>query len=159
MNDLQGIVMVLAKILIVAAVVFGGYFLVTQDTVEEIKDSDDLVVIASFEECAAAGNPVLGSYPRQCRTVDGQHFVEDIEDDDSTPGGGNAQAGTVACAVEQRGVFCTQQYEPVCGLIRVRVQCITTPCPLISKTFGNACTACSNEFVESYTEGECRAGE
>ncbi len=34
--------------------------------------------IDSFEECAAAGNPVMESYPRQCRTADGKHFVESI---------------------------------------------------------------------------------
>lgn len=34
--------------------------------------------IDSFEKCAAAGNPVMESYPRQCRTNDGQTFVEQI---------------------------------------------------------------------------------
>lgn len=35
--------------------------------------------ITSFEQCAAAGNPVMESYPRQCRTQDGKHFVEQID--------------------------------------------------------------------------------
>jgi len=34
--------------------------------------------IDSFEKCAAAGNPVMESYPRQCRTSEGKHFVEEI---------------------------------------------------------------------------------
>jgi hypothetical protein len=34
--------------------------------------------IESFEDCVAAGNPVIESYPRQCRTSDGKHFVEEI---------------------------------------------------------------------------------
>jgi len=34
--------------------------------------------IDSFEECAAAGNPVMESYPMRCRTADGQEFVQDI---------------------------------------------------------------------------------
>jgi len=38
------------------------------------------VVIDSFEECIAAGNPAMESHPRQCRTVDGKHFVEEIDD-------------------------------------------------------------------------------
>src|SRR3990170_608283 len=33
--------------------------------------------VETFEECAAAGNPVMESYPRQCR-ADGQTFVEHI---------------------------------------------------------------------------------
>lgn len=35
--------------------------------------------INSFEDCVTAGNPVMESYPRQCRTVDGQTFVEEIQ--------------------------------------------------------------------------------
>lgn len=43
---------------------------------------------ANFEECVAAGYPVMESYPRQCNTPSGGHFVEDIS---STPSpGGNA---------------------------------------------------------------------
>ena len=38
----------------------------------------DTSVIDSFEDCVAAGNPVMESYPRQCRTSDGKHFVEEI---------------------------------------------------------------------------------
>lgn len=32
----------------------------------------------TFEECVASGNPVMESYPRQCNTKDGGHFVENI---------------------------------------------------------------------------------
>jgi hypothetical protein len=34
--------------------------------------------IDSFEACVAAGMPVMEIYPQQCRTEDGQVFVEDI---------------------------------------------------------------------------------
>ena len=34
--------------------------------------------IDSFEACVQAGYPVLESYPRQCRTPDGQTFVEQV---------------------------------------------------------------------------------
>ena len=37
-----------------------------------------MTVISSFEQCVEAGNPVMESYPRQCRTHDGKHFVEAI---------------------------------------------------------------------------------
>ncbi len=40
-------------------------------------DSDP--VVSSFAECEAAGYPVGESYPRQCWTPDGKHFVEDVE--------------------------------------------------------------------------------
>jgi hypothetical protein len=35
-------------------------------------------VITNFEECAAAGNPVMESYPEQCMTPDGRSFTRDI---------------------------------------------------------------------------------
>jgi len=38
--------------------------------------SDDQ--IQSFEECVAAGNPVMESYPEQCRTEIGETFTRDI---------------------------------------------------------------------------------
>jgi len=34
--------------------------------------------INSFEQCIAAGNPAMESHPRQCKTADGKHFVEQI---------------------------------------------------------------------------------
>ena len=32
--------------------------------------------INSFEDCATAGNPILETYPRQCKTPDGKSFTE-----------------------------------------------------------------------------------
>ncbi len=37
--------------------------------------------ITIFEECEKAGYPVMQSYPRQCRTSDGELFIEDISKD------------------------------------------------------------------------------
>lgn len=34
--------------------------------------------ISDFEECAAAGYPIMESYPGQCRTKSGRLFVQDI---------------------------------------------------------------------------------
>ncbi|MDP2650308.1 MAG: PKD domain-containing protein [bacterium] len=36
------------------------------------------VVVTDFESCVAAGNAVMESYPRQCRSADGRLFVEVI---------------------------------------------------------------------------------
>lgn len=38
-----------------------------------------VAAMTTFEECAAAGNPIMESYPRQCRSADGQLFVENIQ--------------------------------------------------------------------------------
>ena len=37
--------------------------------------------VHSFQECVDAGFPVMESYPRQCATNDGRHFVEEIEEE------------------------------------------------------------------------------
>ncbi len=53
--------------------------------------------IKNFEECAAAGYPVGESYPRQCWTPDGKHFVEELND--TQPQGPEALTinGTIDC--------------------------------------------------------------
>lgn len=42
--------------------------------------------VTSFEECVVQGNPVMESYPRQCRTYDGKLFVEEIPDEHDEAG-------------------------------------------------------------------------
>ena len=49
-------------------------FLIGFNTGEEIN---------SFEDCVAAGYPVMESYPRQCRTSYNKTFVEDVCIEDS----------------------------------------------------------------------------
>lgn len=34
--------------------------------------------IVNFDECAAAGYPIMESYPRQCKTADGRSFTEEV---------------------------------------------------------------------------------
>ena len=112
----------------------------TEDTDSEICPIDDMTSdkIDSFETCAAAGNPIMESYPRQCRAGD-QTYVEDI---------------SVKCTAGQRDVdACITLYEPVCAT--VNIQCITAPCDPIKETFSNSCVACRNPLVDSYLPGEC----
>jgi len=49
--------------------------------------------ITNFEECVAAGNPVMESYPRQCR-ADGETFTEVI--DELLPALGESEAIAIA---------------------------------------------------------------
>ncbi len=60
----------------------------------------------------------------------------------------------IKCTPEQKGAeVCIELYAPVCA--SVQIQCITTPCEPIPKTFSNSCFACSEHSVDSYTEGAC----
>ena len=40
-------------------------------------EQQELLSITNFDECAAAGNPIMESYPEQCRTPDGRSFVNE----------------------------------------------------------------------------------
>lgn len=45
----------------------------------KVNDSKQ-VVIENFEDCVAAGRPILESYPRQCISASGQILVEDLKE-------------------------------------------------------------------------------
>jgi len=50
--------------------------------VEESEPSTtEETLVNSFEDCVAAGYPVMESYPRQCATPSGEIFVEEIEEE------------------------------------------------------------------------------
>jgi hypothetical protein len=73
MIDQRGVIPL--SILILLAIIIGGgvYFAVTQGPVAPNS-------VTSFKECAAAGYPIMESYPRQCAVPNGQSFVEVIEE-------------------------------------------------------------------------------
>lgn len=133
-----------------------------------VNNASESVEVTNFEECVEAGNPVMESYPRQCRHRD-TTYVEEIEENENTgiDESGNeiedvdnsdvdkgSEKKVILCTDEQKNSnACTTNYEPVCGL--VQIQCITTPCNPIPETFSNNCYACLQDNVISYTEGEC----
>jgi len=62
--------------------------------------------------------------------------------------------GVYYCSEESREIdACTMNYQPVCAM--VRVECVTTPCDPVPQTMGNVCSACTNDRVISFTQGEC----
>jgi hypothetical protein len=73
-------------LVILLLIILGGFVLLSEGfegLSRDERDRDDGEngeAISSFEECAAAGNPVMESYPRQCRTQDGRLFVEELEE-------------------------------------------------------------------------------
>ncbi len=66
------------KVLGVLLVLVSSLILMASSVSCDIKGKEPPRKLASFDECVAAGNPVMESYPRQCRTADGDLFVEDI---------------------------------------------------------------------------------
>ncbi|MBD3319325.1 hypothetical protein GF342_05445 [Candidatus Woesearchaeota archaeon] len=61
--------------------------------------------------------------------------------------------GATFCQPNDRGLFCTAEYDPVCGWIDPgQADCETFPC---TETKSNACTACADPTVVYWTPGEC----
>ena len=85
-------------------------------------------LVTSFEECAAAGYPVMESYPEQCRTPEGQLFVREIPDEepDTTP------IPPPSRPLPEEPVACTADAK-ICpdgsGVGRVGPNCEFAPCP------------------------------
>ena len=103
-------------------------------------DNNNSGAITNFEQCAAAGNPIMESYPRRCN-ANGQTFTEQIVQ------------GKTCTADERKADLCAEIFDPVCAL--VQIQCIKAPCNPVKQTFSNSCEACKNQLVQSYTAGAC----
>jgi hypothetical protein len=51
------------------------------------------------------------------------------------------------------------EYAPVCATRDTGIRCITAPCPSSeTKTYSNACSACTDPKVSQYVKGACPAG-
>jgi len=97
--------------------------------------------IKNFDDCVKAGNPVMESYPRQCR-ANNQTFTEVIDDTTTPPPSTEPTAA------------CTKDYIPVCALIQV--QCFRAPCPPLFETIDNECLAKERgNMLLGYTSGQC----
>jgi len=66
-----------AAVGVVIVVVLAG-LLVVKLRVAKAPTQSTGKMVTTFEECVAEGNAVMESYPRQCRSVAGQNFTEDI---------------------------------------------------------------------------------
>lgn len=69
MNNRKPVFIALATLVILLIIGFGAWHFRSQRLAE----------IASYDECAAAGYPILETYPEQCRLPDGRTFTRLIE--------------------------------------------------------------------------------
>lgn len=70
--------------------------------------------ITSFEECVAAGYPVMESYPRQCRTPEGAVYTEEIGGERTATATGGCFIGGCNSEIcsDQEGMMSTCEYRP-----------------------------------------------
>lgn len=81
--------------------------------------------ITTFEQCVAAGNPILETFPEQCKTPDGKTFVRAISE---------ACQSDATC---ESGYFCKYG---LCTEFSVQTSCDTdNDCMLIDRTKRFAC--------------------
>ncbi len=99
--------------------------------------------IQSFEDCAAAGNPVMESYPRQCM-AGGKTFVEEIEYVDGP------------CRNEDSG--CTPMGPPCCPGLRPSSDAVETKDGCAVVTCGSVCLPCGNGICDD-NENRCSCPE
>lgn len=59
-------ILIIVALFVVALVALGAVIFIP---------NNNAVAITNFDECAAAGYPIMESYPEQCRTPDGRIFV------------------------------------------------------------------------------------
>jgi hypothetical protein len=126
---------------------------------------------SSFDECAAAGYPIMESYPRQCRVPGGKTFTEEV---DITPSGTESSCKTnsdCACGIHIESGQCfygnkeyvdiSNQCPDFCTGIagHLEVQCINNTCTQVSKFSDGAipssfdeCAAAGYPIMESYPE-------
>lgn len=73
-------------ILVIAVSILGTYVFLNRNSGGDVPSSSkvDDVIVNSFEECVAAGNPVMESYPRQC-AYNGKSFTEIINEVPAPP--------------------------------------------------------------------------
>ena len=102
MKNLLIVLAILAAVVALAIVLFSGplaYMLPGNEVVNEEEEAD-LSTILSFEDCEAAGFPVMESYPRQCALPDGRVYAEEIV---VTPTYDNADADMIEVFSPQPG--------------------------------------------------------
>jgi hypothetical protein len=79
------------KLLIILSLIFVAiyaYFYTKNNSVTPVQD------ISTFEECAAAGYPIMESYPERCSVPGGDTYTRVITDESPTP---TTLTGTYTC--------------------------------------------------------------
>ena len=165
------------KVIVMIFIIVVVIFLVITSFYKESK-------ISNFEECAAAGYPVGESYPRQCWTPGGKHFVEDVDNPNRNYHSKDVEecsrtqilcvegmkffsdktgCGCELKEFEEEKFFCSNES-------RNAEACITLYDPVCgwndpdiikcikfpcANTYSNSCFACMDENVLYYTKGVC----
>ena len=121
----------------------------------------EVSLATNFEECIAEGNPAMESYPRQCRTIDGKHFVESIPENKKCEmtGGlwgiwGNSQAAQESCnpSTSDVGMECSDSSQ--CRSFCQAKEGSEINSESIGMCYGNELAICMQEVVNGMVQPE-----
>jgi hypothetical protein len=88
-------------LLIALVLIIGAYFLMRQSP---------QAPVTSFETCVAAGYPVMESQPRQCKTLDGRTYAEEIP---QNPTYANASADLITVELPYPGAVTGKDFSVI----------------------------------------------
>ncbi|HUW22128.1 MAG TPA: hypothetical protein VMW41_05705 [Candidatus Bathyarchaeia archaeon] len=133
-------------------------------TGEGIKPTVPVAKIKNFEECVKAGNPVLESYPRQCRMPDGSTITEGVSVTRPRDPG-------VKCAMENchgLEITCGPNVPTYCTMMHAMgdscryyasCQIIDGKCQLVKSKEFDLCKNCIESCVKKYTNDGIKLSE
>ncbi len=98
MKGIIKVFMVFGFLILMFCAGLGAFLLVKNNSEEEDN-------VTNFDECVAAGYPVMESYPRQCRTPEGENFVEEViwEEGQNESEGSTGLANPASTYCEENG--------------------------------------------------------
>jgi hypothetical protein len=117
----------------------------TPDPEESVETPEDEFVACTLDAKVCPDGSYVGRTAPDCAFAACPGEVAD---------GAETEPVSITCTAEQREAeACIEIYAPVCAA--EQVECVTTPCNPVPKTYPNSCFACASDRVISYTEGMC----
>ena len=149
------------KILLVAtiALIIAGtsaYFALRQENAPS-------QTIINFEQCADAGYPIGESYPRQCWTPDGKHFVEEIKKSRETDRQNSEKCGIENC--HGLNITCGPNVPDACSMMYAAgdncrqfasCQIINDRCNLEKSQKFDSCKACVKKCEQDFLSDQIK---
>ncbi|MCK9187364.1 MAG: hypothetical protein M0P05_02415 [Candidatus Colwellbacteria bacterium] len=69
-------------IVVIIILIIAGFFILNSYIYNEKQAENIDQTISSYEDCVSAGYPSLESYPEQCVTADGKHFIRILPEEE-----------------------------------------------------------------------------
>jgi hypothetical protein len=99
---------IIFTIFIAILVLIAGFYIINNYVYKQKKVDNQENVVNSFEDCVAAGYPVMESYPERCQASDGRTFTRKLTDE---------ELANMAVPAIMRGTFICLPHRDTSGLV------------------------------------------